>query len=232
MTRWQGWHAAFEEASRSPDRGRVRLTVSPDDFARALAEFMGFAQSERGQDACRSGLLCWYDARGRCVILTREGSEGAMWDGPTEAYANRPDYPAPGAVSPLWTLTTGADYVPPVEARSLHIGPPPPTAALSIHRGMPDPLNPGKYIVPPETPAGASYPSVPPPPTAAVPREESTSKGQIRVPPGLEDAEIRSVGYAGNVQASAPGTPAWMRVDAPPPSEVKGGKVVKKGGKK
>lgn len=78
MARWQSWHAAFEEAAKhvgaAPTQYAHRMTVSPDDFAAALSDLMGFSLTERGQAACRDGLLEWYDARGRCVLLEREGS--------------------------------------------------------------------------------------------------------------------------------------------------------------
>lgn len=79
-TRWQSWHAAFEEAGKvgiaELGPGRLRLVLSAGDFALAMAaEHEQVALPyEVQQEACMSGTLSRWDARGRCVIIIREGS--------------------------------------------------------------------------------------------------------------------------------------------------------------
>lgn len=80
-TRWQSWHAAFEEAGKAEHslgapHGRLILPLTGNDFAAALGEVMTtrviLMSPELHQEACRTGSLTWYDARGRCVVINRE----------------------------------------------------------------------------------------------------------------------------------------------------------------
>lgn len=80
-TRWQSWHAAFEEAGKtehslSAPHGRLILPLTGSDFAAALGDLLTtrvlLMTPEQHQEACRTGSLTWFDARGRCVVIHRE----------------------------------------------------------------------------------------------------------------------------------------------------------------
>lgn len=76
--RWQSWHAAFEEAGKlgagDPAYDKTaHITVSADDYAAALGDHGGLPFDVQ-QEACRTGVLSLYDARGRRVVLSREGA--------------------------------------------------------------------------------------------------------------------------------------------------------------
>jgi hypothetical protein len=99
-TRWQSWHAAFEEAGKaehslSAPNGRLILSLTANDFAAALGDLLTtrvlLMSPEQHQEACRTGSLIWYDARGRCVVIHRESGlararapeDQAQWNGPS-----------------------------------------------------------------------------------------------------------------------------------------------------
>lgn len=100
-TRWQSWHAAFEEAGKAEHslgapHGRLILPLTGNDFAAALGEVMTtrviLMSPEQHQQACRIGSLTWYDARGRCVVIHREsGLAGAPEARPPDPYEQRCD---------------------------------------------------------------------------------------------------------------------------------------------
>ena len=81
---WTHWDEAFELAGKcsSSEPGgdkRITFTLTPPLFERALVslamEHGWLPKSDpRYQEACRTGRLEWWDGRGRCVVLVREGS--------------------------------------------------------------------------------------------------------------------------------------------------------------
>lgn len=81
---WTHWDEAFELAGKcsSSEPGgdkRITFTLTPPLFERALVSLASdhgwLPKSDpRYQEACMTGRLNWWDGRGRCVVLIREGS--------------------------------------------------------------------------------------------------------------------------------------------------------------
>lgn len=142
--RWESWHAAFEEGGRQASQDRpkdagvsvaLRRLVTPDDFAKALAEIVTARvlgdMGPRHQEACRTGILEWWDGRGRCVVLVREGSrEARAWPGEDAVMAammerNGPKVGDPGPVlGGQATVIAGIEEVRPGLTMVTHAPPP------------------------------------------------------------------------------------------------------------
>lgn len=75
---WTHWDEAFLAAEKEPEK-RLTFTLTPPLYERALvslASELGWLPKSdpRYQEACRTGRLEWWDGRGRCVVVVREGS--------------------------------------------------------------------------------------------------------------------------------------------------------------
>jgi hypothetical protein len=77
------WPGAFEAAGKHqaehPEAMRLSRVLKPDEFARALRSMwtehgMIERSDPRVQEIGRTGRLEWWDGRGRCVVLVREGA--------------------------------------------------------------------------------------------------------------------------------------------------------------
>lgn len=193
--KWESWTKAFEVAAKSDDSGgsqRATFELPPPEFAKALRELdrerEGLSSGDsRYQAACALGELTWFDEYGRRVSLVRHGSMVSRYEADGRE-RQTPD-------SRLVGIVGGSDLRG-KEATSIIIDEP-----VGLDPGVAAALEEGH-----RSRDAAMAPFGPPPP--APPVEISTSKGKITVPPGLEDAEVRSVSYAGNVAVQAPEKPA------------------------
>lgn len=87
---WTHWDEAFAAADKEPEK-RLTFTLTPPLYERALvslaSEHGWLPKSDsRYQEACMTGRLNWWDGRGRCVVLVREGS----WAAAEQARAAHP----------------------------------------------------------------------------------------------------------------------------------------------
>lgn len=109
---WRDWPEAFQEAGKlnsSDPAGDQRLTFTLD--AAAYTKALRSLDNEHGwlpktdpryQQACFTGRLEWWDERGRCVVLIRQGGQwdrmgriavgGMPLGGPVEPPAVVPDF--------------------------------------------------------------------------------------------------------------------------------------------
>lgn len=132
-TRWQSWHAAFEEAGKlgSGDpahHNTISLTLTPSDFAAALGDLGRSLPFDEHQRACRNGALRYWDPRGRSVEVVREGSVAERQAARLEAEA-REESTAKGRIT-LPPELEGAELGSLSYAGNLAVSAPPPASGI------------------------------------------------------------------------------------------------------
>lgn len=152
---WTHWDEAFELAGKcsSSEPGgdkRITFTLTPPLFERALVslamEHGWLPKSDpRYQAACRTGRLEWWDGRGRCVVLVREGAAVPFAGIPTPEFLRTPDPyagqrwvndPVTGHLIPESIAATIPTPIPEKENQDIKppllVGPPPPPPGVDL----------------------------------------------------------------------------------------------------